>query len=420
MSSTKKGPAKRGYTGDKMTALIILFHILNALLMIHALYFMLFGLWGLFRKIRIYDETNARKHFAVIIPARNEELVIGNLVKSIRMADYPSDLIDTYVVINNTTDNTSAAAEAEGAKVIDCDVPVKTKAEVLRFVFGKLRDHSEIDTYVIFDADNVVDPGFFTEINKAHAAGFKSAQAKRTGKNLRPTWVSGCYEIYYTMQNAYFNHPRNSAELTASINGTGWTIDKSVIDENGFDMTTITEDQEFTIWCAMNGIKIAYCSTALVYDEFTSNMRVSMKQRVRWSFGMLQNLRKYIGPLVRPALRGSWQCFDMAMVTLLPVVVLVSLLTAVLAYAFVDIPVSIPVFIVGLIAASWIGASTGALISVVKSGCSVKANIKGIILFPIFIVTWAPILLSCFFRRRLDWAPMKHDQVVSIEDKKKK
>ncbi|MBO5513056.1 MAG: glycosyltransferase, partial [Mogibacterium sp.] len=197
--------------------------------------------------------------------------MIGNLVKSIRMADYPSDLIDTYVVINNTTDNTSAAAEAEGAKVIDCDVPVKTKAEVLRFAFEKLRDHSEIDTYVIFDADNVVDPAFFTEINKAHAAGFKSAQGKRTGKNLRSTWVSNCYEIYYTMQNAFFNHPRNSAKLSAAINGTGWTIDKSVMDANGFDMTTITEDQEFTIWCSMNDIKIAYCSKALVYDEFTTS-----------------------------------------------------------------------------------------------------------------------------------------------------
>ena len=219
------------------------------------------------------------------------------------------------------------------------------------------------------------------------------------------------------MQNAYFNHPRNSAGLSAAINGTGWTIDKSVIDEHGFDMTTITEDQEYTIWCAMNDINIAYCHDAIVYDEFTSNMLVSMKQRVRWSFGMLQNLRKYVGPLLKQAFRGSWQCFDMAMVTLLPVVVLVGLLTAALAYSFVDIPVSIPVFIVGLIVTSWIGASIGALISVVKSGCSVKANIKGIIFFPIFIVTWAPILLSCFFRRRLDWAPMKHDQVVSIEDK---
>ena len=402
-----------------MTVLNILFQILNALLMIHSLYFMLFGLWGLFRKLRIYDETSSRKHFAVIIPARNEELVIDNLVKSIRMADYPADLLDTYVVINNTTDNTEAVAKAEGAKVIECDVPVKTKAEVLRLAFEKLRGQTDIDTYVVFDADNVVDPGFFTEINKAHAAGFKSTQAKRTGKNLRSTWVSGSYEIYYTMQNAFFNHPRNSAKLGAAINGTGWTIDKSVIDANGFDMTTITEDQEFTIWCSMNDIKIAYCSKALVYDEFTTSMRVSMKQRVRWSFGMLQNLRKYVGPLLKQAFRGSWQCFDMAMVTLLPVVVLVGLLTAALAYAFVDIPVSIPVFIVGLIVTSWIGASIGALISVVKSGCRVKANIKGIIFFPIFIVTWAPILISCFFRRRLDWAPIKHDQVVSLEDRQK-
>ena len=403
-----------------MTILSVLFQILNIILMLHTLYFLVFGIWGLLRKTRIYEEANVLRHFAVIIPARNEELVIGNLVKSIRMADYPAELLDIYVVINNTTDNTATLAVSEGAKVIECDVPVRSKAEVLSFAFDKLRGHDDIDTYVIFDADNIVDPYFFTEINKAHAAGYKSAQGKRTGKNIRSTWVSGCYEIYYTMQNAYYNHPRNAARLSAAINGTGWTIDRSVIDENGFDMTTITEDQEFTIWCAMNDIKIAYCSKALVYDEFTSKLSVSIKQRVRWSFGMLQNLRKYVWRLLGQAFKGSLQCFDAAMVALLPVVVLVSLFTAALAYVFIDIPLSIPVFITGLIAVSWASASIGALISVVKSGCSVKENITGMIAFPIFIVTWAPILISCFFRRKLDWAPIKHDQVVSIEDRQNK
>ena len=402
-----------------MIILHILFEILNILIFLHTAYFTVFALSGLPRKVRRFDDTDDLRHFAVLIPARNEETVIGNLVSSIKEADYPADLLETYVLVNNTTDGTAANAESAGAAVLDVNVPVSSKADVLRFAFDQLAGRTDIDTYVVFDADNVVDSGFFREINKAFAAGARAAQGKRTGKNLRSTWVSACYEIYYTMQNAFFNHPRNAAGLTASISGTGWAVDKDIIDQNGFTMTTITEDYEYTIWCAMNGISIAYCARALVYDEFTESIRVSLTQRFRWSFGMLQNLQKYEGVLIRNSLRGSRQCFDMCMLNLLPVVTLVSMIATALAYVFVDIPFSFIPFVLVLIAMAWAGTSIGSLVSVIKSGCSVRQNIKGILAFPVFIVTWAPVLIACFFKRKMVWTPIRHDKAVSIEDRQR-
>ena len=65
------------------------------------------------------------------------------------------------------------------------------------------------------------------------------------------------------MQNAYFNHPRNSAGLSASISGTGWVVRKDVIDRKGFDFNTITEDYEMTIGYAIDGDMIAYCPAAV-------------------------------------------------------------------------------------------------------------------------------------------------------------
>ena len=403
-----------------MNILYVIFEVLNILLLLHTAYFALFALAGLFRSTRIYGDTDALRHFAVLIAARNEEAVIGNLVSSIKAADYPADLLDVYVIVNNTTDDTAGAAASAGAAVMQCTVPVKSKAEVLDFAFDRLKSRDDIDTYVVFDADNVVDPGFFREINKAFASGARAAQCKRTGKNTGSTWVSACYEIYYSMQNAFFNHPRNAAGLTAAVNGTGWAIDKDIIDEYGFGMMTIAEDHEFTVWCAMNDIQIAYCSKALTYDEYTVGIKASLRQRLRWSFGMLQIFRKYEWPVVKASLRGSRRCFDMAMLNLLPIITLVSIFTTVLAYVFVDIPMAFVPFILGLIAASWVGSSAGALVSVMKSGCSVKDNIKGIIAFPAFIVTWAPLIISCFFRRDMVWAPIKHDQSVSIDDVRRK
>ena len=54
---------------------------------------------------------------AVLIAARNEQAVIGNLIDSIRAQDYPADKVDVFVVADNCTDLTGTVAGAHGATV---------------------------------------------------------------------------------------------------------------------------------------------------------------------------------------------------------------------------------------------------------------------------------------------------------------
>lgn len=401
-----------------MNVIRIIFHIFNAMLLFHAAYFGIFGIWGLFRKRHVYADASRRRRFAVLIPARNEETVIGNLVDSIKEADYPAELIDTYVIVNHCTDNTGGIAKDRGARVIDCTADTRSKADVLRFAFDLLAADKSIDAYVVFDADNIVDSAFFTEVNKALDTGVPAVQCRRTGKSIRSNWIASCYEMYYAMQNAYFNHPRNAAGLSASVNGTGWAVTKDVIDSDGFAFDTITEDFEMTIRYAIDGHRVAYCSKALVYDEFTHDFRVSIIQRLRWTFGMVQCMKKFEGELIRKALRGSKQCFDAAMLDILPLVMLLTLFASALAYFLLEIPVNFALFFLGLAVSFWAGMSLSALVAMLKSGSSVSKNIRGIIAFPVFILTWVPILIVCFFRRKVEWTPIKHDQAVSIKDEK--
>ena len=61
---------------------------------------------------------NVQSHkYAVIIAARNEELVIGQLIKSIKNQKYPNGLIDIFVIADNCTDNTAQVAREAGAIV---------------------------------------------------------------------------------------------------------------------------------------------------------------------------------------------------------------------------------------------------------------------------------------------------------------
>ena len=58
-----------------------------------------------------------QNRFMAIIPAHNEESVIGNLIESLKKQDYPKELYDIYVIAENCTDKTAQIAKDLGAIV---------------------------------------------------------------------------------------------------------------------------------------------------------------------------------------------------------------------------------------------------------------------------------------------------------------
>lgn len=89
-------------------------------------YYLLTGLMS-WRRPMDYGRHPAGTRFAVLIAARNEELVIGPLINSLLEQEYPAELYDIYVIPNNCTDNTALAARQFGAEVLECTVPVRSK-----------------------------------------------------------------------------------------------------------------------------------------------------------------------------------------------------------------------------------------------------------------------------------------------------
>ena len=55
--------------------------------------------------------------YAVLISARNESAVIGDLIHRIKVQNYPQELIDIFVIADNCTDKTAAVAQEAGAIV---------------------------------------------------------------------------------------------------------------------------------------------------------------------------------------------------------------------------------------------------------------------------------------------------------------
>lgn len=390
---------------------------MSGVLLLYTLYFVLFALAGLPRKDMAYPSAGRALHFAVLVPARNEESYIGALLESIRNADYPAEKLDVIVIPDRCTDNTEGVARRFGAEILPCPpeiraedggtMSVETKGGVLTFAFSALRARPGIDAFIVLDADNCVHPSFFREMNNALVSGARIAQCRRTGKNTADSWVAGCYEVYYSMQNVFFNHARASLGFPAAVNGTGWAVTKDVLSRTGFAPETITEDFEFTILSALSGETIAYCPAAVTCDTFTTGLAASMTQRVRWTCGILTCIKKYEGRLLAAALRGSRACLDAALVNIMAPVIAATFVTTVTDYLFFHASVPFFLYMAVSAAVSWTVSSLSALIAVWKNEGGVRRSMKGILLFPVFIATWFPVLILCLFKKDCSWDPVR-------------
>ncbi|MBE6713420.1 MAG: glycosyltransferase [Ruminococcaceae bacterium] len=240
---------------------------------------------------RKFAPAKKNHKYAILIAARNEEEVIGNLVDSIRRQDYPSELIDIFVVADNCDDGTAEVARALGAICYERnDKEHRTKGFALQYLVECIRRDYGIDSYegyMIFDADNLLQKDFVTKMNDAFDAGEKIVASYRNTKNFDDNWISASYGLHWLRTIRKEHRARSLYHLATRIQGTGFLFAAELI-RNGWNYTSLTEDRAFCADAVANGYKISYQNDAVFYDEQPVDMKIAMRQRIRWAKGHLQ------------------------------------------------------------------------------------------------------------------------------------
>lgn len=388
----------------------------------------LWGLWYLIsglasvRRPKDYGTHPARTRFAVLIAARNEELVIGPLINSLLTQDYPAQLYDIWVIPNNCTDNTALAARNFGANVLECTVPVRSKGEVLRFAYNRLRGR-RYDAWLVFDADNVVDPRFLAEMNNARLTGVQAAQGYRDSKNPYDTAVSGCSSIYYWMMDRFHNGGKAGLGVSAMIGGTGFMVTGALLDRlGGWRTETISEDLEITAQTVLAGERVAWVPRAITYDEQPLTWEQSFTQRRRWSSGTVQVARRYLPDLgERQSRRPRLALFDFELTLLLPayqLAALAGLLCSAFTAALGGKSLAQALFLglagaCGSIAWAALTATIAAGIVITLEGKWDRRLWKGLAAYWLFLLTWLPITAASFWKKTTVWEEIRHTRTVA-------
>ena len=110
---------------------------------------------------------------AVLVPAHDEEVLIGRSVDSLLDQDYPRELRRVVVVADNCTDSTARVARSHGAEVLErVDLDRRGKGHALNWAMRTLiASDAGIDAFVVVDADSVTDPGLLRALEAAAQAG---------------------------------------------------------------------------------------------------------------------------------------------------------------------------------------------------------------------------------------------------------
>ena len=82
-----------------------------------------------------------------------------------------------------------------------------------------------------------------------------------------------------------------------------WRV-SAVREAGGYHIDTVAEDADLTMALLRRGYRVEYEDMALAYTEAPTNANALMRQRFRWSFGILQAVYKHRG-VVRPQGRAG-------------------------------------------------------------------------------------------------------------------
>ncbi len=247
--------------------------------------------------------NNKKNKIAIIVPARNESKVIGELFESLENQTYDRNYFDVHVIVKEDTDPTIEMAKKLGHEVhIIKEQTCKGDA-----MEGTLQDilnktPNKYDQFLLIDADCILDSNYLEEINNAVASGRDVITTKKIVKNYwfgdtkkNSTWACACNGLIWPLMDDLGNKYKSEHNYFQFTVGTGVMFSARVIKEIGGwpYRETLTEDGEFALDAILRGYTCYYAEYARIYVEEATSLSMTDKRRTRWFQGVTDTYRIY-------------------------------------------------------------------------------------------------------------------------------
>lgn len=282
--------------------------ILFLLMGISILYLFIFAFASLFKRTIKYPKARKKHRYAVLFPAYKEDKVILSAISSFMEQDYPADCYEIIVISDQMEEQTNNALIQMGTTVIKANYKDSSKAKALHLAMNTL-DETKYDAVVIMDGDNLVEPNFLEEVNKAYDADIIAIQTHRKAKNCN-TPTATLDAVSEEINNSIFRKGHVKLGFSSALIGSGMIFEYKWFKKNIFKVSTAGEDKELEALLLKQNIYIEYLEHINVYDEKVPKDAAFYNQRRRWLASQYGILGRTIKDLPGAIFSGNWDYAD--------------------------------------------------------------------------------------------------------------
>ena len=276
-------------------------------------------LWGLynililaigvrdFRRSRLKSQKKTFSNerlptFSIIVPAKNEEKVVGRLLNALSKLNYPVNKRETIIVEDGSTDGTSDicishAKQHEGFKVLQRSIS-NGKPSALNYAL----EHAKGDIIAVFDADNVPDSNALMAVLEYFEDPTVAAvQGKTLSINSKENMLTQLISYEEAVWCEAYLRGKDLLNLFVHLKGSCQFIRRDILQRmEGFNETVLSEDMEISAKLTENNYTIRYASDVIAWQETPPNFKTLFKQRTRWFRGTMEVALKYGRLMARP------------------------------------------------------------------------------------------------------------------------
>ncbi|QHS55568.1 glycosyltransferase [Mucilaginibacter sp. 14171R-50] len=246
------------------------------------------------RQFSLNKKIDAAPHpqppVSIIVPAYNEEITAIKTIQSLLKTEYTN--FNIIFVDDGSKDRTFevvSEAYANHPLVTVLTKPNGGKASALNFGIT----HAEHDFVVCIDADTQLKTdaiyhlmAYFTDEEIGAVAGTVKVGNEN---NIITKWQSIEYITAQNMDRRAFDIINSITVVPGAI---GAFRKSALFRAGGFTYDTLAEDCDLTMRILKQGYVVKNCAEAVAYTEAPETINALLKQRFRWSFGVMQSFWK--------------------------------------------------------------------------------------------------------------------------------
>ena len=246
-----------------------------------------------------------QRRFAILVPAHNEEAVIGRTLDSFRHLDYPLDRFQVHVVADNCTDRTADVVRRCGFNVhVRVDPAEPGKGPALNWLYDRLQAGGDkFDTVLIVDADTTLRADFLRHMAAALEGGVRAAQGFYGVHDADVSTAAALRSAALACRHNLRPLGRTAIGASSGLYGNGMAFDRELMNGRRWS-GHLTEDMEFQMDLLLDGHRVAYVPGAVLEAEMPHNLGSAGSQNERWELGRQQMARRYIPALTRRLVSG--------------------------------------------------------------------------------------------------------------------